>query len=286
MNKVLALGGHKELKTVKKRLYKSNLDVTIAQFADLEIFVASGDVDITLKGQSLRGFDYVWLTSSWRNRSDAYAVFMFLKANGVDCNQVEAEKSKLVDMILFALKGISIPKTYFCRTENIQSRLVSIEGFCNYPFIIKPTNGSLGRGIHLVNSREDFVRISMQLDKKQAYICQEFIPNTFDYRVIIGNDEIVSVCQRHRVEDGFRNNTYLGAKETFLDPINLPKSIINIAKESASALKLSWAGVDIVSCSETGQDYIIELNRRPGFSLGTAEISAAYDYLLYAVAAK
>lgn len=280
MYKILTLGAHKELKTITNDLTEADFDMTISQFSDLELFIDKDNTKITFDGDNILSFDYVWLTSSWGNRPLAYAVSLFLEENDINYYPVEEEKSKLVDMILFSLKGINIPKTYFTNTKNIQNHLTSIEKHCKYPFIIKATRGSLGDDIYLVNSKEEFKTIVKKLNQRQQYICQEFILNDFDYRIICTNEKVVSACKRVRQTDDFRNNTYLGAKEIFLDLTTLPSEVSNIAVESTSILDLNWSGVDVISNKETGESYIIELNRRPGLTDGSSEMEAAYDHIL------
>ncbi|KKQ04327.1 MAG: hypothetical protein US14_C0015G0012, partial [candidate division WS6 bacterium GW2011_WS6_36_26] len=55
--------------------------------------------------------------------------------------------------------------------------------------------------------------------------------------------------------------------------------VIDIAIRSAKALKLKWAGVDVVTDKDTGHNYILEVNRRPGLTEKSTEISAAYKYI-------
>ena len=103
--------------------------------------------------------------------------------------------------------------------------------------------------------------------------------NTFDYRVVISNGKSTSVCKRTRVTDKYRNNVALGASEDFINVKNVSKEILDLAVQSAKALKLNWAGVDVVTDTDTGRNYVLEVNRRPGLTVRSTEISAAYKYI-------
>jgi glutathione synthase/RimK-type ligase-like ATP-grasp enzyme len=280
MAKVLALGAHKEVKSIKEKLKISQVDMKVAGFQKIEIFLTNSSVDIKVDGISLQEFDYVWITSSWGNRSIAYAVYIFLKYKGIKCNRVEMESSKLTDMLLFALNGLRIPDTYFSHRKTIENNLCSIESVLKYPFVMKTTRGSLGRGVYLLNSKKEFTAIASQIKEGSNYICQKFIPNNFDYRIIVGNNNILSACKRIRQSDFFRNNSYLGAKEEFVDIDELSEELIEMSIKSAALLNLPWAGVDIVTNTENGKNYILEINRRPGLTENSAETAAVYKYIM------
>ena len=278
--KFLALGGHKELRSIKEELNQTNVDFEVAGLNEIEIFISTNQVHILVDGKDILEFDYTWLTSSWSSRSIAYAVSLYLRNNGMQFSSVEEEGSKLVDMMLFGFNGISLPDTYFTMTHNIQDKLEPIVKTCSYPFIVKTVRGSLGDDIYLINSEKEFFDLVPKLKKKRQYICQRFIPNDFDYRIIIAKGEVVSAVKRVRKTDSFRNNTYLGAEEFFISPSSVPENVINLAKLSADCLDLNWSGVDIVTCSKSGESYVLESNRRPGLTPGSSEISAAYDHIV------
>lgn len=279
MTKILALGAHKGIKTIKPSSETSDLEIVTASLDEVELFINEDKYEVKINDLDIQRFDYVWLTSSWRTRTIAYAVYLYLIEHGISCNEVEPEKSKLTDMIEFALNGLNVPNTYFISKRNIKAKIKSIEDFCEYPFILKPTRGSLGTDVLLIKSEAEFKEILPKLNRNEKYICQKFIPNTFDYRIIVGNGKVVSACERVRQDDEFRNNTYRGAQENFLDIAALAKTITDMALLSASVLNLTWAGVDVVTSSKTGKNYILELNRSPGLTIGSTEISAASDYI-------
>lgn len=280
MNRFLALGSPLSLEATNRKLRRSDIAITIASFSDVEIFISKNLIEMSVLGQNILDFDYVWMTCSWRSRSIAYAISLFLAAHGKNHHPVEQEKSKLVDMVLCGLKGVEIANTYFASTSVIAEKLDSIVDFCGYPFVVKQTRGFKGKDMYLVKNPDDFERISTEINSSEQYLCQRFIPNDFDYRVIVDSGEIASVCKRVRISDTFRNNTHLGAKEIFMAPADLPLDATKIAKQSSNLLNLNWTGVDIVTSIKTGRSYLLEINRNPGLTAGTSEISAAYKHIL------
>ena len=178
------------------------------------------------------------------------------------------------------MENISIPPTYFSTTPKIEERLKAIVSFCSYPFIMKSTRGTYGNDIFLIRDEGEFIAAMPQLGKKIQYICQKFIPNTFDYRIIIGKGEMLSAEKRTRQPGEYRNNAFLGADESFLESVDVPLKVHTIAKDSSASLGLDWAGVDIVTSTKTGKNFVLELNRRPGLTEGSMEVSAAFTHIV------
>jgi len=77
----------------------------------------------------------------------------------------------------------------------------------------------------------------------------------------------------------FRNNTCNGAKEVFVNPVDIPESVKEMAVQSAKALKLSWSRADIVVDKYTNLPYLMEVNRRPMLTTDSMEIDGAHTFL-------
>jgi glutathione synthase/RimK-type ligase-like ATP-grasp enzyme len=276
----LALGAHKELGVFREKFRKTDVDFVSANLSDIEMFIANNQLEVMIAGRDVSSFDYVWLTASWGTRATAHAVALFLEDQDVEFSRVEREGSKLVDTLMLHFKGIELPSTYFTSVKNFVDKFETIVEHCKLPFIMKSTRGSLGDEVYLVDSQESFESIVSKLDRKQKFIFQEFIPNTFDYRIIVSEGNIVSAVKRIRKADSFRNNTYLGAVEVFMDINELPSEVVHLSINSASSLDLDWAGVDIVTATDSGKSYVLEVNRRPGLTAGSIEVTAAYNHIL------
>lgn len=280
MIKFLALGGNSKLATLKRKLKTEEVIFSISKITDVEFKISQNNIQIFANGLDVLDFDYVWLTSSWFSRSILYAVSLFLEKNKIGFSQIEQENSKLVDTIMLGMENLALPDTYFTSVKNIKENFEKIVKFCGYPFIVKPVKGLKGNDMFLINSKKEFSQMIKKLSVSENYLCQRFVPNTFDYRIIVANNEVVSVCKRIRQGDVFRNNTFLGAEEEFLDVKDLPADITELSIKAAGCLGLDWSGVDIVTCTESGKSYVLEVNRNPGFTEKTSEITAAYDHVL------
>lgn len=54
----------------------------------------------------------------------------------------------------------------------------------------------------------------------------------------------------------------------------------DVSLGSARALQLNWAGIDIVKSKADNKYYVLEANRRPGLTLESSEVRAAYTHIL------
>ena len=226
MKKLLVLGGQKELKELAQQVEDlCEYELTVASYKSLEFYIRGARTNITVDGADITTFDYVWIHSSWTPRPIAHAVALFLTHKNIPHTPVEAEGSKLSDMLALSLMNVRIPKTYYSHTSQLEHRLDSIVGFCNYPFIMKSSRGTLGFNMFLITQEQDFIDSIPLFSRNIQYICQSFIPNDFDYRVIIGHGKMLSAERRTRLEGEYRNNVAVGAVEDFMIFEELPQLV-------------------------------------------------------------
>lgn len=128
------------------------------------------------------------------------------------------------------------------------------------PFVSKPRRGSMGKGVELLYTKHI-------LSPDNIY--QPPIRNDGDWRIIvIGNKVISSIKRRGK---GFLNNLAQGADgwEDWDD--NASK----LALESAKALEIEYAGIDIMKDLDTGEYYFLECNSTTTFD--TSQILTKID---------
>lgn len=253
--------------------------LTKGKFSQLEYILKDGKVILRHAGRDIKEFSNVWLSSYWRSRDLAYAVKLYLTHNEISHTYVEKATSKLTDQIIFALNNISIPNTFFIDDDNISDHLKTIENVCGYPLIIKDITGSRGRNSALVRSSDEFLDKYESLPKENRYFFQQFIPNDYDWGILVANGKAVSAEKSISQEDAFLNHSCYGAKEVFIDVKEVPENIIDIAIKASEHLKLNWARADIVIDRKTNKAYIMEVNRCPGISTGTSEVTGAQIFL-------
>lgn len=265
---------------IQKMLKIENITLDIASIKDIFVRIIDGNITVGLDGKDLKKYDYILIQSGWNTTHMAYLLHLYLKSQNIPHNKTNIHSTKLSDIFFLASKGVSVPNTFFHNGFKIDNdSKINIEEICKLPCIYKTLLGSLGSRVHLIDSMEDIEGTVKENGKYNKYIFQEFISNSFDYRVVVANNQASSVCKRTRVNDLFRNNVALGATEEFISIQDTPKEVIDMAIEASKALKLKWAGVDIVTDNKTNRNYVLEVNRRPGLTEKSTEIGALYRYI-------
>jgi len=265
---------------IQDKLKLKDITLDTASIKDIVFEIIDGIITVNIKEKDLKQYDYVWIQSGWNTTHMAYLLHLYLKSQHIPHNKTNSHNTKLSDIFTLAYKGVLVPNTYFHNGLHVSNEnITEIAQVCKLPCIYKTSLGSLGCNVFLIDKEEEIRQTIKDNGKYNRYIFQQYIPNDFDYRVVIANGKSTSVCKRTRVTDKFRNNVALGACEEFIKVKDVPTDVINIAIQSANALKLKWAGVDVVTDKDTGENYILEVNRRPGLTEKSTEISAAYKYI-------
>jgi glutathione synthase/RimK-type ligase-like ATP-grasp enzyme len=141
------------------------------------------------------------------------------------------------------------------------------------PLVVKIPDGSFSRGVHKVDTPEEFRRVADELfEETDLLLTQKFLPTQFDWRVGVLAGEPLFVCQyrmarghwqivKHR-PDG---SSHEGGFRTFeLD--KSPPELIDIAVRAARPIGEGFYGVDI---KETERGFIVmEVNDNPNLEHG------------------
>jgi glutathione synthase/RimK-type ligase-like ATP-grasp enzyme len=286
---VLAIGiniSEEEKIKIQKKLKLKDITLDVASIKDLFLKIVDGKLTAMILDKNFEDYDYIWIQSGWNTTHMAYLLHLYLKSKGIPHNKTNIHNTKLSDILSLSLKGVFVPNTFFHNGLQVDdNNILKIEKICKFPCIYKTLLGSLGAQVYLIEKKGDIEETIRENGRYNRYIFQEYISNDFDYRVVVANGKPISVCKRTRVNDGYRNNVALGAKEEFFNVEDIPEPVLNIAIQSAQALKLNWAGVDVVTDKYTNKSYVLEVNRRPGLTENSSEMVAAYNYILDLVGA-
>ncbi|NLD25371.1 hypothetical protein GX656_01885, partial [Candidatus Dojkabacteria bacterium] len=223
---VLAVGINstkKEKAKIQKELKLDNINLDVASIKEILFRLEEGKITALIAGKNPNKYNYILIQSGWSTTHMAYLLHLYLKSQKIPHNIPSTQSTKLSDIFLLSSKGVSVPNTFFQNGSKIdEARILKIEETCKFPCIYKTVLGSLGSNVYLVNRREDIEEVIRKNGKLNKYIFQEYIPNDFDYRVVVANDIATSVCKRTRVDDKYRNNVALGATEEFVTIENTP----------------------------------------------------------------
>jgi glutathione synthase/RimK-type ligase-like ATP-grasp enzyme len=292
MKKILILvdkiGPKKELFTqyIAERLGEK-AHITLARFSDIYFQIDDKNILVEIAGRDIIGYDLVY----FRRAGDQFsglalnlAVYLASKGvNFVDKSWAEAGPlgSKFTSLTKLAVNHLPIIKSIYVWKENILENKKRIIKELGLPLVAKELSTQRGKGVHKICSARDFDKLPM-VDSRggsNQYLFQKYVELKDEYRLLVLGDG-VGVWEKKIVttEGEFRHNVSLGATEEFLKIKDIPSNLEKIAVNGAKALNVQIAGVDIATDKVTGEYYLIEINRGPGFTYDT-KISPEMDEL-------
>lgn len=144
-----------------------------------------------------------------------------------------------------------------------------------HPFVAKLPKASMGDGVWLIETREDWRRYC---DRTDVLYAQEYLPLDRDVRVVIVGDKVVTAYWRTQAPRGFYNNVAKGGTIDNATPV--PEVATALALRLARALGVDHAGFDIALVD--GYPYVLEFNRlfgNQGLGQGSDLNAAILEYL-------
>ena len=186
---------------------------------------------------------------------------------------------KFLTSIYLARDKINIPNTYSLPLE-YKAHEVFIKTI-DFPFVLKVNKSSLGEGVFLIKSENDFIEAKKQIGTSRAII-QEYISSSSgkDIRVIVLGGKILCAMERTNVQD-FRSNISCGGIGSVCD---LRDDFIEIAIKAARAVGADYCGVDIL-LGANNEPIVCEVNSNALFTHieKITGINVAYHYAKYVV---
>ncbi len=255
------------------------ITLTKGNYKNIAISIHNGIMQILHKDIDVNSFSFVWLSSGWSQRDLAYAVNLYLNHTKMPHSYVEKNSSKVTDYTVFALHGLPTPDTVFVNRAKIEERMPLIKEICGFPLIIKDVMGCQGKHSAFVSSETELLEQMTLLPKSKRFLFQRFIPNEYDWGIMVANGTVVAGEKSYPAGGEFRNNACNGAQECFVDIADIPEEIKKMAVTASDLLGLSWSRTDIIIDKNTGLPYILEVNRFPGITAKSHEVQGAYTFL-------
>lgn len=255
------------------------ITLTKGRYENTVFSIRKGELKIFHDTVDIGTFSFVWLSSGWSQRDLAYAVNLYLNHTKTPHSYVEKNSSKITDYAIFSLNSLPIPDTIFVNRRMIEKNISLIKEVCGFPLIIKDTMGCQGKYSSLAHSEAELLEKMRELPKTKKFIFQRFIPNDYDWGVMVANGEVVAGEKSYPAHGEFRNNTCNGARECFIDIKEIPEHIKKMAIAASDLLGLSWSRTDIIVDKNTDSPFILEVNRFPGITAKSHEVEGAYTFL-------
>ncbi len=186
---------------------------------------------------------------------------------------------KFLTSIYLARDKINIPNTYSLPLE-YKAHECFIKTI-DFPFVLKVNKSSLGEGVFLIKSENDFIEAKKQIGTSRAII-QEYISSSSgrDIRVIVLGGKILCAMERTNVQD-FRSNISCGGIGS---ACNLRDDFSEIAIKAARAVGADYCGVDIL-LGANNELIVCEVNSNALFTHieKITGINVAYHYAKYVI---
>ena len=181
---------------------------------------------------------------------------------------IEDCDDKMKTLLKLSGSGIKIPKTIsapLCFTSGAKISNKDAEEIANklgFPFVMKKSFSSLGKGVYLINSITE-LKSAVNESPFEPKIYQEFISSSYgkDVRIIcIGKKYFASILRQSK--NDFRSNSALGGSATAYQPSN---KFIEVAEKVAEILNLDYMGIDLLFSSD-GEPVLCEVNSNAFFT--------------------
>jgi ribosomal protein S6--L-glutamate ligase len=162
--------------------------------------------------------------------------------------------------------GLPVPRTYFAAYRHLLDQ-VPLE---DYPLVIKPSNGSSGRDIHLVNNRFEMQNLTLPLQRSGFLLAQQYVENTgFDIKLYVTGKEVYPVAKSSPLHPEIDVDKHL-------IPITL--ELRNLALRVGAVFGLEIYGLDVV---ETAHGLsIVDINDFPSFGLVPRAITRIANHII------
>lgn len=173
---------------------------------------------------------------------------------------IEITVDKGLTSQLLAEQHIATPNTWVCEHRAIAHSIMQQALDNGKTLVIKPLFGSQGKGVRLIEHRQQFA-LPQDHFVDGVYYLQEKIDcgtNQHDYRVFVVNGEPVAAMRRQG--DTWLHNVARGARCT---PCDEP-DVIDVGVRAAQAIGIHYAGVDVIR-DHHGKLWVIEVNSIPAW---------------------
>jgi ribosomal protein S6--L-glutamate ligase len=180
-------------------------------------------------------------------------------------------RNKFRTLRILAQHGLPVPPSFTAGSAQFLDRSIRETG--EYPFIMKPFEGSQGKAILLLDTPTALASAVNVLcnDLYHDYVIQPYMCGTdgkasvvSDIRVIVVGAKVIGGMRRIAQAGEFRANLHQGGRG---ERIDLPDLYSNIAIRATDVLELDVAGVDVLETDDG--PVILEVNPSPGMEVET-----------------
>ncbi|MEI7961871.1 MAG: RimK family alpha-L-glutamate ligase [archaeon] len=245
------------LEEAKKR-FDSVLFVPVDK---IQLQTSQGNVGLFYKGKNLLAFDAIYPRVSSRDLFLSEPILKAIESSEAYC-PVSLEAYQFTNNKFYTSQKLSntgIPGVL--STLSISPKYADYAvNETGYPFVMKIISGFAGKGVVLVNSKEQMESILDAIHLFEEFICtQRFIKGKdYDVRCYVIGDYVIAVKRKCKKGD-WRANISRGGSASLVNP---NQEMLEVAKKSAKILKMDVCAVDLMELKNKW--VVIEVNFMPG----------------------
>lgn len=255
--------------------FNSNSRVVLAEFSDLFFEIKDGNCNVSVEGVDLREFGLVYFRRVGHEfLSTAGTLALCLDKLGIKYidskfKDIGPSGDKFTALTKMMLAGITVPQTVYCWRTHISDYAAEILERLGSPIIAKDYATQRNSQIFILREIKDFEKLKSERtkDREGQFLFQKFIEFEAEYRLLVLGDRVAVVHTKaprdygdFRVVDNTPSDNYV-----FIDPQKISPELKKIAVAAAQVLGVEVAGVDACIEKKTGKNYVLEVNRGPGF---------------------
>jgi len=212
---------------------------------------------LLVKNIPLKNFDAIILRSSINSIIPTSVIADFCEKNKIRLLNKDFYLRyqiihKIRQQILFQLNNLPYLETIF----NDHPSFSFLKKSLGLPFVAKSANGSLGRQVFKINTRQDFLKFMAQQKKDgSSFLFQKFYKIDGDYRVFIIGKKVFGPLKRIAPKGEWKTNTFKSLHERAEDK----KQVLALAQAFQKKTGIEFAGLDVLIDSQ-GKARLIEIN--------------------------
>ncbi|MFF2143906.1 RimK family alpha-L-glutamate ligase [Kitasatospora sp. NPDC058190] len=168
-----------------------------------------------------------------------------------DVRSIRGVRDKALASVIARTRGLPVPVTYAAARWERLAEIPAAE----YPLVVKPADGSSGRGVRLVAGPDDLPGLGSELAGEGLLIAQPYVPNPgTDLKVYCVDGEFFATERSSPLHPG------QGVRER---QVPLPASVARIAAQVGEVFGLDLYGLDVL----LGPDgpVVVDVNDFPSF---------------------
>ena len=261
--------GSKSSIMVAEAMQKYFDQVEMVQLRDIEVKLGK-DGGIFYNGNELDYYDCIYLKGSFRYAHLLRSIAAMLEGKvpymPLPADSFTTTHNKLLTHLALEQKNIPMPRTYISPNTDTAKELIKKT---NYPIVMKFPQGTQGKGVMFADSISSASSLLDALGAlNQPFIIQEYIETGgTDIRALVVGEKVVASMRRKAQTEEKRANLHAGGSG---EKVFLSRESINLALDTAKALKAEICGVDILE-GPLGP-VVIEANISPGLQ-GLSQVS-------------